>query len=490
MKFFTLIIFTGIYLFSGVSFANCGDGARQSKVYRAFVACQELRAAKLPTEINQLTQKITDNGFCGINGCDTNETLNKVCTDPAGYVCQQNQGRYLTTDCEIDLTKPEDVANTPDYVDAECRAQAQADLFFEAHKSECPSAWGPDICQKILKISHSAELDLLEKKAVYTAERQDKLTAVFQRIQKKYLSLIKTSTIIPENRKSMLIEKIRLTHLQVAPADDVPCMNTGAKGPETELFNQLSPDGKNLIVVCIGAMSLLDHLNEKELMMTIAHELSHSIDPCSIEVDYSLKDQGDPDLALKTFPKLLQCLRGGTGLRGCENGTLNCNSDQGITQFRHQYESAIKGSVLKKIGAWMHERQLVDDAPDCPMGKSDPRQDGDDGSDYRRDPQPVDQIQESFADFMGAEVVGHILQEDQQLKHLDQKSQLNALVATAASFDQLHGVCQKDNTHDEHPVGMIRMNRNIMSSKYFREALGCTNGPPHTKNAGVTCQGF
>jgi hypothetical protein len=64
-------------------------------------------------------------------------------------------------------------------------------------------------------------------------------------------------------------------------------------------------------------------------------------------------------------------------------------------------------------------------------------------------------------------------------------------VAISSAFSRLHGVCLQSNTPDEHPPGYLRLNRMIMGSRSFREAVGCSRGgAPGTPGAGVTCPGL
>jgi hypothetical protein len=125
----------------------------------------------------------------------------------------------------------------------------------------------------------------------------------------------------------------------------------------------------------------------------------------------------------------------------------------------------------------------------CPFAPPDPDDFLDDASYARMKGEPVSQIEESFADFMGAEVAGATLKARGVVRQ--DSARYDDLFSIATDFAHLHGHCLKQNSLDAHPAGYLRMGRNFLGSQGFREQMCGTGAPaPAFPGAGVTCRGF
>ena len=449
----------------------CGENEKTNPIYTAFQSCQAARAANgLDSAFEQMS-KITGAGFC--SGAELSrkpqDTLKALCQDPAGYVCSKNEGKVFGSRCQLQMFDPSDAKHLPEYVAENCLADFKIKSFFAGKIKECPFGLPGPQCDLFLKAKYPKVVRAFIVKEAYTPERVARVRAAFLRIQKKEVEIIQASKLIPSDRKRMLIEILSATRITLPNEFDNSdsCAVPGPDGPETAVYFE---PHKNVIHFCIGAISQLDQMSDYDLFHTLGHELSHSIDPCSIE------NQKQGLFGAQTYPKLLTCLHGGGGADGCSGAVISCNTARGIEEGcgKGPRAAACKKEIARK--------------PSCPFGPDDPTYDFNSLAGYRKGKDPVNQIQESFADFVGAEVVGRLAQEDANQGKLLVGDKLNGMLTIASDYVRLHGVCLKTNTHDPHPVGTLRVNRVIMGVKEYREAFcGAGAPPPATQGAGVTC---
>ncbi len=199
---------------------------------------------------------------------------------------------------------------------------------------------------------------------------------------------------------------------------------------------------------------LLKNNSEFSIAMVIAHELSHSIDPCHIQkpiasppVKYS--ETPDPKLLEGQYPipGLLQCLRARESI-GAVNRREHVNS-------KSDSETSGKNVVV------LHRQR----APFC---------------DHQ------DQIGEAFSDWMGAEVLGDFIE-----KNHSKLSPREKLVGYSNVFRSLKGCDSSEEDFDIHPSKKNRIDRLIMANPEVRSQIGCgepANGLHHCK-AGETFEG-
>lgn len=475
------------------SLAACGAKQRESETYRAFETCEKRRSA------------FSGNGIARLNSdwvsleksrlCSRTDILKfdkahiALCGDPNGYVCRF-QGRIMDSKCQVDIFDAKDAENTPAAVNAMCELESKWGAFMASHypafkTSECTAAQDESTCKSLFKLKYAQDYSKLERATVFTKTRLKRIRTLFKTVKTAFLELIRESILIPADRKALLLKEIEKTILWIDSIDEAEflssslnsdCYNTAPEShPNTSVYNSDSE-----VHFCVGAVYSLENLNTHLLMHNIAHEIAHSIDPCSLESVVAdrvvLGEPKEPSagVAQKYFPGLIECLRGGTGPDACTNAVLHCTSEQGRSEYCHDDPDCM-GHTAKR--------------PSCTWGKPDPTLDPNSMVDYRHQGAALEQIGESFSDFIASEVLGRIIQKNQD--GLSPQEQRDAIVSLASTYSRLHGGCRSSNTLDEHPPGYLRVNRIIMGSKTLRRSLGCLpDRPPRTEGAKITCKGF
>ena len=393
---------------------RCGEEEKKSDIYQSFQACEN---ARLAATINKgVKPPACPNTIQDAK--DPKGVLKKLCQDPSGFVCSLNQAKFLDSHCELSLFSTNDIMNSPDFVSTNCSFQAKKQKLIQSHLKECQTATQlslPD-CIANIKVIYQDQIQQMERDAFYTDERTVKMQNIFEGVVTIYAQKIVNSKTIPTGLKPMLLAKIRNTMLLVPlPKENPPqCANSGPDGPDSGIYN----DSQGHIVFCLGAMSTLDHMNVLDLTHTLAHELSHSIDPCALEYDAFQRDpmHDRHEIGFKIYPELITCLRGGKGEQACDGAILHCNNAKGTQEaLDEEIKLETTGNTLSpealtalkgKLG------QMFKVTPDCPHGKRDPSDHERDLSDFRKDTEPVEQIRDSFADFMASEVVGETLKQN------------------------------------------------------------------------------
>lgn len=466
----TVFCFSGTQLFA----SDCNSENRQTPISKAFRACEAAKTATTVADATTQMEILSRNGFCRLLNPTNNSTnvLNEICRDPAGYACARNQGKVFSSNCELQLLETADAAQLPHYVEAVCSARTVLAPFFDSKRSECAANLSPEECVSFLVATYPSAVAAITREQVYTEARISRVQTAFARVKSKAVQMVTDSTLIPVASKNQILRLIQETNLDL-PLDGEnasDCTVPGPEGPDTGVYN----DGGGKIIFCIGAMAQLDQMNDYDLLHLLGHELSHSFDPCALELIEPAAVN-----SLTAYPGVIQCLRGGTGPDGCTNAVIHCNVSRGIEE-----SCADQPSKSECIA----ERRSK---PSCPAGPDDPTYNILNLAEYRKGRDPVSQIREGFSDYFGAEIVGRLASEDQRLGRLTLANRINGLLTLASDNVRLHGTCLQENTNDPHPVGYLRMNRIIMGSKSYRESL-CGEGQaaPATNGAGVTCPSF
>ena len=477
----------------------CGEIESQSEIYKSFKQCESARFNSALTKISQPSTSSCGNLIEASK--DPKKLLGSLCSDPNTFACSRNHGVYLNSKCELALSDPKDISNSPAYVAGRCSFETKKEAFLKSHRDSCTESSIQDgSCNDLIKIKYAEEILELEQKEFYTPERVQKLKSTFDLVLGIYKEKISQSKTIRPDMKTKLISRISETTVLVPPFEGMgppECANTGPTGPESGIYN----DQNSHIVFCVGAAAMIDNMNLYDLIHTLGHELSHSIDPCALEQaalaettpDSPLR-KGDPTIGMDTYRGLISCLRGGKGPRACEGSVLHCNSEKALEDAKNeqlQYASMWGPNDSEDLELKKQISARYEATPDCDHGKSDPTQNQNDLSQYRKDSEPVEQIRESFSDFMGSEIAGEALKRQLDKGKLSPLDQADALSSISADYARLHGGCENvGNTNDPHPPGAIRLNRVIMSSESFRKNLSCNQGPPKTKFAQTSCKGI
>lgn len=236
-------------------------------------------------------------------------------------------------------------------------------------------------------------------------------------------------------------------------------------------------------------------MNDFDLLHVIAHEISHAIDPCNLEVDFNNKKMNVEGISNSKkvtpvfYDKLVPCLVGGHKSDSCQKSILHCNSKEGIDAYckivAQNTNSGFDDQERQEL--FQECLQTVVNYPNCSFGDEDPSFNMMDLSDYKKGKYLQSQVSESFADFMASEVVGQMTLNKDYSTPQSIGDKIDSLVALTSVLARLHGRCLEGNTNDPHPPSHLRINRVVMSSKKFRDSLCGTNSkPPQKANANVT----
>jgi len=344
-------------------------------------------------------------------------------------------------------------------------------------------------CAAQLKKTYAKEIQAIETKLAYTPARIARITHLFTLLKDRTIEKIEKSARIPAESKMILFAKVSQTELVLPPNDDeMPgCGHTTAIGPSTDIANF---DGQ--VTACIGFMANLDRASDADILVSMGHEIAHSIDPCALESEFAkfAKPDAAPFPSEATYPDVVSCLRGGPKGAPCQNSNLHCNTEKGIADKCNEYSSGVEGDATAKAAGLKECQDYVKLTPSCPWG-SNPKKSLADASSARVDPEPVSQIRESFSDFVGAEVAGTILEEQVRSGKLRGQDRLDALIGIAADFASLHGRCEDGNSNDVHQPGKLRINQNFFSSASFANAICGKNPTPASLPGGPQkCSAF
>ena len=487
------------------AFAACGDSARATPEFRAAQACEQARAAHaLGNATAEATAilSLQSTPYCLVRSPQgPNPSFDsQLCTDPNGFVCGDAtgpHGRVMNSNCEFLHLDSAQAGRTPAWVADHCSAETQIATAFETYrKTAACQGLSARSCRQRFNIRNRDIIQRTEREAIYTPARLERVSSLFERVRSEYIQQIQQSSRIPAARKAELIQKLQSTVLLTSPAQrdalldsnspHAECLNSTQGQPRTGAYNESLVSGgriTNTVVICAGFMTNLEQMNPYLLMEILGHEISHSINPCALEKIASIeRHQPEPNAANPVFPGLLECLRGGATPNGCGAGAiLHCTTPAGIRE---------------ECGSSHSCRREAAQIPNCDHGgPGHTHRVGPvvGSGDYRDRSANLEQSGESFGDFMGAEIVGRIMARDSATPpgFPSAQGKRDALIAISSAYSRLHGVCMNTNTPDEHPPGFIRVNRLIMGSRSFREAIGCgSSGAPQTPGAGATCQGF
>lgn len=270
--------------------------------------------------------------------------------------------------------------------------------------------------------AYSNEMNAAQKKSIQIAS-DEKISRkverdVFPRVKQIIINKINSSVQDPEIRKKIIQKIQNITYNGNDCNEMLPHESRGVGGFLIE--NAFYDSDNQTFRFCNGF--LLKNNSEFSIAMVVAHELSHSIDPCGIQspksmapVKFGPVQDHYPKEFEDQFPinHLLSCLR--------------------------SKESIGAVSLLDSFPLFDYQKPFCGD----------------------------DQIGESFSDWMGAEVLA-----DYSEKHFSSLSPNQKLIGFSNVFRNL---CI-DGTpmgFDVHPDTKARIDRLIMANPKIREQIGC-----------------
>ncbi|MBC7398229.1 MAG: hypothetical protein H7333_12375 [Bdellovibrionales bacterium] len=413
-----------------------------------------------------------------INRCETNRILKKqycpaeaqikmelaqVCADPVGYVCKKAppKGRLLNSKCKINFNDNADAGQTPEVRKLSADIKLATSSFLNAHRTECTKGL---VCESYLRMKYREELKKVQIKLAYTPDRTRKINNTFSKVKESAIELIGESKNLSATAKMIMIARIDSTTLRDPYKEEVnSCYFLGSDGADTGIFNEVSvhDPGESKVNFCLGAIAMTDREEESSLVWTLGHELSHSFDPCTMDMltgGGAHGPSGDD-----AFNSTNRCLRGGKGPRGCGGGVLHCNDNKSIIEYCES-ETRSKGGDEFDLCSRTTRKY-----PNCPWHAPD--RDSMSSASYRKGPHAVEQIAESFSDFFGAQIYGRMLVKKNSKNPMSNSEKQDLLVGLGADFASLHGICLNQNTNDEHPPGRIRLQNNLLANPEFAKTL-------------------
>lgn len=472
-------IFVSLISISFVQAQVCKRTAPDKSFSKALESCQNSRTIQSADKALKGLLTLSESDFCQVSKDEkqNQDIKKKLCSDPNGLACE-NKGKIFDSNCNYMALESGEAESDPKFIRAQCAADTKWDKFLESHKKECPKNLTANKCKDFLSLKHAEKKAKILRDMVYTKERVAKVRSAYDKVKAHYLKLIEKSSKISPNIKPYLIGRIENTRLamdesDLASGEHSDCHNVSPGKTSTGIYNSPQAQGTSgrEIHFCVGSVATLDYANPYVLIHTMAHELSHSIDPCMVENDMLESGSPSPNFYQRLYADTVTCLRGGKGENGCNGAILNCNDDKGRIDFCEQKYPGQQGCI-----------EQVRMLPNCAIGLPDPTHNHKVSADYKKTGTNEEQIGESFSDFMASEIIADFMEEDKS-----ESSKLDGMLSIASVTSRLHGTCLTTNTPDPHPPGFLRMNRIIMSSGKFRESVGCLQGPPKTNKANVTC---
>jgi len=415
--------------------------------------------------------------------------LAELCSDPFAYVCKKQI--KLDSKCKFQVLNFSDSIKTPKAQQILCDLKQREDLIYQKNFKKCivSNRYSKEACKR-RSFGNIAKRKVRRIKAIFSDVRISHLNNLFKKVKNNYLKIISNSTRIPFVYKSELknrIEKVELalSNQDLLSAENNECFFQTNTSLSTGIYNRVE---QSKIYICSGVVVNYFYLNKDDLAHTLAHELSHSIDPCLLEkippknIFFSI---GVDD---EIYPSLKKCIRGGN----CGKSILNCNTIGKWDLFANYPQFNNESSKE------YYRRKISDTCPK--VSSKDSFSSSKNASDYKTFGNYLDQYVESFADFFASDVVAKILNDE----NANYSRRKDALYSISATMSSLHGNCamkpeldkdqnlsekvliKKYNTRDEHAPAFLRLNRVIMSNQRFREAIGCGE-PPSTIGAKLNC---
>lgn len=240
---------------------------------------------------------------------------------------------------------------------------------------------------------------------------------------------------ISDEQKNFMINKIKA--IQFAGSN---CTKRGDDGMSVAPLltpNAFYDPNRNIFKYCSG--ELLQSTSEFQIARTIGHELSHSIDPCGIaygpaDMGFHYKNSDDIKKMEDEFPlhNVISCLRSSSSVEA--------------KIFHTGGTSMPSGGVMGTPGAM----------PTQPKAKPSFCEN--------------DQIGESFADWMGAEILPQYIEKNYKLSPEQYRE------GYVNSFKLLCLVIGNETSHvtdDEHPDLEKRINNIVLVNPKIRAQMGC-----------------
>lgn len=298
--------------------------------------------------------------------------------------------------------------------------------------------------------------------AEMTKKIQDK---IFPQVKQLIIARLKQLSI-PDEQRNLMISKVNSISFEGTSCGELRGGRGRSNGEVVASLlvpNAFYDPARNIFKHCSGY--LLQSTSEFDIANTIAHELSHSIDPCNLArgpADMGFKYSTDQDLKKmeSEYPikNIIQCLRDERSI-----GASNPSS------MEDKYGETMGGGML---GFPMPEEpsEYKDSSTSIRRGRPP------------RGPKKAsfcdgDQIGESFADWMAVEILPTYMEKNYKLTTEQYRNGYANANRLLCSIQPGEG----GNIGDEHPSAENRINKIILVNPKVRAQMGCP--AKHPENA-------
>ena len=228
-------------------------------------------------QVSKLQSDISDLNYREMTGSRSLETIQEpkdiresLCVDFYQVVCKDNQV----------------ISDPTGSVQPDINGEVEALRLYETILHRHPNWSNEQVDQELVS-------------RIYTPRRKKMLLEIYDWIQKEMINFIQkqSNQVISWDSKEELIRRIKLIDLQVPPPASLYA-NEPDLFTKNDVYYESFPGDKR--VIRVGGAYLLSAKSWFNRVFTIAHEMSHAIDPCELELS-KIKIEG--------YEKLLQCFQ-------------------------------------------------------------------------------------------------------------------------------------------------------------------------------------
>ncbi|MGZ3727080.1 MAG: hypothetical protein ACXVBD_14855 [Pseudobdellovibrio sp.] len=340
----------------------------------------------------------------------------------------------------------------------------------------------------VKNVGSKMEKDLIDKAQVDKIKNQ-----IFPDVKKMIIQRLSELNLPPEQLASIK------TKINAIKFEGAYCGPTKETEKNDFISNLLTNNADynvatNSIRMCAGL--LLQSTSAFGIVNILAHEISHSFDPCSLDygpqdADFHYTNRNDLDKSQQEFPlsKVVQCLRSPSSV-GARNFQLEDNI-QALQEMERERQLAAQqmqiyqqqgGASPYSVSGTMGSGGYGVPLPAGGYGTYPAM-----GGTVSAEPptKPVtfcdkDQITESFADWMSAETLPRYMKKNYNLT-ADQYKTGYSNAFRSICFVYADPDSARNTSKDEHPLTEDRINKIFLSNPQIRSQMGCGN--TENKNA-------
>lgn len=295
---------------------------------------------------------------------------------------------------------------------------------------------------------------------------QDK---IFPKIKDLIIARLRQLSI-PDEQRRLMINKVNSISFEGTNCEELGGQDGRGRSNGEAVSSLLVPNAfydplRIIFKLCSGY--LLQSTSEFQIATTIAHELSHSIDPCNVawgpaDMGFKYSTQTDLKKMEREYPikNVIQCLRDKRSI-----GARHFSSDDKDSDDSSECPSCSASSMRKlDMNNLMPQSGRVGENG----GGSMPKNQSPKKVSFCQD----DQIGESFSDWMAAEVLPTYMEQNHKLttqQYRNGYANARRIACSVQADDEDRGV---------HPPSENRINKIILVNPKVRAQMGCPSKHP------------